>query len=304
MHNNEKLMPKTLFKYRDDSSRTEEIIISQKVWLSSPTQLNDPLECRIGEIPKEWEDNTIRTMEQAQLMGLVAPAPSFEPPRQLFSLSEQETKQWLKRLNKLTHARKIRAIRTLYAQHGIVLSRPDNIFKDMRKRLSLVGIFSLSETCHDELMWAHYGACHQGVALGFTLPVDCELENSRSFLPVTYAREKPKFKAGFRCEVQIMMPGSGGQNSQRVSFEDEVFRSTISTKTPVWKYEREWRYIEESHGLFDFPGPLSQVVFGMRMSSDRKRHYKELVSNYIHNSVEYFEIVESADLSGIEVRRV
>lgn len=303
MNYDEKPIPKTLFKYRDDSKRTEEIIINQKVWLSSPAQLNDPLECRIGEIPKDWEANTIRSMEQAQLMGVVARPPFFEPPRQILSLSERETKQWLKRLKKLTHSRQVKAMRELYSQHGIELSKPENLFKDMRSRISSVGIFSLSENCHSELMWAHYGACHQGVALGFTGSLDCKLATPRNCLPVTYAREKPVFKSGFKNEVQIMAPGSGAPNIQRVSFEDNVFRSTISTKTPAWEYEKEWRYVEESHGLFDFPGVLSQVVFGMRMSDERKSYYKELVGKFIDNDVEYFEIVESSDFSGIEVQR-
>nr|MBF4360238.1 hypothetical protein [Vibrio anguillarum] len=43
------LKPEVLYKYRDDSKRTEDIIKNQKVWLSSPKQLNDPLECRTGE---------------------------------------------------------------------------------------------------------------------------------------------------------------------------------------------------------------------------------------------------------------
>lgn len=77
MSNNEKIVTKILFKYRDDSERTEGIIKNQKVWLSSPTQLNDPLECRIGEIPKDWEAKTIRELEQGQLMGVIAPLPLF-----------------------------------------------------------------------------------------------------------------------------------------------------------------------------------------------------------------------------------
>ncbi|MFT6464373.1 DUF2971 domain-containing protein [Halopseudomonas sp.] len=224
MSNGDQVIPQVLFKYRDDSERTEAIIKSQKVWLSSPAQLNDPLECRIGEIPEDWKARTIRTMEQAQLMGFIAPLPSFEPPKLLFSLSERETKQWLKRFKKLTHPRQVKAMRALYAEHGIELSRPENIFEDMRKRLSSVGVFSLSETCCNELMWAHYGANHQGIAFGFRWSGDCKLANPRHCLPVTYAREKPTFKSGFKNEVQIMAPGSGAPNILRVSFEDDVFR--------------------------------------------------------------------------------
>lgn len=296
--------PKVLYKYRDDSERTEDIVKKQKVWLSSPSQLNDPLECRIGEIPKDWEAKTIRQMEEGQLMGVVANFPSFEPPKTILSLSEKETKQWLKRFKKLSHSRRVKAMRALYSEHGIELSRPENVFKDMKKRLSSVGIFSLSETCCDELMWAHYGANHQGIAFGFSASENCRLENKRHCLPVIYAREKPKFKAGFKNEVQIMVPGSGAPNIQRVSFEDDTFRATLSTKTPAWEYEKEWRYIEESFGLFDFPGILSQVVFGMRMSKERKLYYMKLIGECITNDVDFFEIVERADLSGIEIQSV
>ena len=62
MNKNEPIVPKVLFKYRDDSERTEEIIKNRQIWLSSPPQLNDPLECRMGEIPKDWEDKTIRAI--------------------------------------------------------------------------------------------------------------------------------------------------------------------------------------------------------------------------------------------------
>ncbi len=229
----EKLIPKVLFKYRDDSDRTEGIIKNQKVWLSPPAQLNDPLECRIGEIPKDWEAKTIRMMEQAQLMGFIAPPPSFEPPEQLFSLSERETKQWFKRFKKLTCTRQLKAMRGLYSEHGLGLSRPENIFVDMRKRLSAVGVFSLSETCCNELMWAHYGANHQGVALGFSWTNDCKLANPRHCLPVIYAREKPTFKSGFKNELQIMAPDSGAPNIQRISFEDNVFREALIYSSPA-----------------------------------------------------------------------
>lgn len=134
---------KVLFKYRDDSERTEDIIKKQLIWLSCPSQLNGPLECRIGEIPSDWEAKTIHEMEQEQLMGVIGGPLTREFPKTLFSLSERQTKQWLKRFSKLTHIGKVKAMRALYSDHGIELSKPENVFKDMRKRISSVGIFSL-----------------------------------------------------------------------------------------------------------------------------------------------------------------
>ncbi|RXJ78767.1 hypothetical protein CRV03_01700 [Arcobacter sp. F155] len=298
------MKPEVLYKYREDSIRTEEIIKNQKIWLSSPAKLNDPLECRIGEIPAKWEEETIRTLEKAQLMGVLMQHHSLRPPKCLFSLSEKETKRWIKRFTKMDHSKKVKAMRKLYSDHGIILSRPENIIKDMRDRISNVGIFSLSEDHSNELMWAHYGANHEGIALGFSTLSDCKLSNQRHCLPVIYSPVKPTFKAGFKNEVQIMAPGSGQANIQRVSFEDEVFRSTISTKTPVWNYEKEWRYVEENYGLFDFPGILTQVVFGSQMKQERKNYYKKLVSENISNHVDFYEIVESKGLSTYIITKI
>lgn len=302
MSKDSKIKPKILFKYRDDSTRTEDLIKNRQVWLSSPSQLNDPLECRIGEIPLDWEAKNIRILEQGQLMGMVAPLLNGMPPKQLFSLSERETKQWLKRFKKLNHERQVKAMRALYSEHGVELSRPEKIFKDMRKRISSVGIFSLSETCSNELMWAHYGANHQGIAFGFNTEDACKLSDPRHCLPVIYAREKPSFNNGFKNEIVMMAPHTGMPNIQRVSFEDDTFRAAISTKTPAWEYEKEWRYVEEKYGLFDFPGNLVQVVFGMRMSRERKLYYKNLIDSFIGSDVEYLQIIESKSLDGLDAK--
>jgi len=287
-----------LYKYRDDSERTEDIIKNQKVWLSTPAQLNDPLECRIGEIPKDWESKTIQQMENAQIMGIFGFPP--QAPKTLLSLSEKETKKWLKRFKTNSHRQRISAIRNLYSDHGMQLSKPENVFHDMRKRLSSVGIFSLSEDFQNELMWAHYGANHRGIAIGFGASASCRLSDHRHTIPVEYTSQKPNFESGFKSEGQIFAPGSGQKNVVRVSFDDKVFRAAISTKTPVWQYEKEWRYVEESHGLFNTPGKITSIVFGLRMDSERKKYYKDLASEFVHNEVKFLEIRENSELSGLE----
>ncbi|MEM5428247.1 DUF2971 domain-containing protein [Cupriavidus oxalaticus] len=293
--------PSTLFKYRDDSERTESIFKERKVWLSSPSQLNDPLECKTGEIPKAWEAATIRQLEEGQLMGMVGmPVQKF--PATLFSLSERQTKRWWKRFRGLSHKQKVAAMRQLYADHGRDLSRPEAIFQDMRKRLKAVGVFSLSAAIDNELMWAHYGGNHFGIALGFGCAPDCKLTKPRHTLPVTYALEKPTFKTGFKNEVTFYAaPGGGTKSVGRVSFEDEVFRAAISTKTPVWNYEREWRYVEESSGLFDWPGPLVSVTFGLKMTPERRNYYRRLAEAAAGKDVRFFEVQLSKSLGGLIV---
>lgn len=304
MNNLVRTTPSILFKYRDDSVNTEKIITNNKVWLSSPDNLNDPFECRIGEIPRDWETKTIRMMEEGQIMGMISVFPTFQPPKTLYCLNERATKQWLKRFRNLDHSRKVKAMRALQSDHGVELSRPQDVFKDMRERLAKLGVFSLSETSVNELMWAHYGQNHRGIAFGFSTSGNCKLAQSRHCLPVEYVMDKPIFKEGFSSEVQIMAPGSGIRNVHRVSFEDTTFRSTISTKTPSWAYEMEWRYIEETSGLFDFPGELNQVIFGLRMTKERRDFYRDLVLKHVNSKVCFYEVYENSKLNGIELREL
>lgn len=78
--------PTILFKYREDSARSEEILLNKKIWLSVADQLNDPVECRTGVIPEDWRLQTIRQMEAAQIMGVLG-IPFPGEPETLFSLS-------------------------------------------------------------------------------------------------------------------------------------------------------------------------------------------------------------------------
>jgi hypothetical protein len=292
-----KTIPEVLYKFRDDSTRTEEIIVNRKIWLSFPSQLNDPLECKIGKIPEIWMKKTIEEMEMGQLMGVI-----FPKKIRLFSLTEQETHKWYKRLAKLPHDRKVRAMRNIYADHGVELSRPELIFKDMQNRLDTVGIFSLTECCDSELMWSHYGANHHGIAFGFSADSESnKLSNPYHCIPVIYNPEKPTFKTGFKQEVTMSMQRNGVSNSSRVAFDDDVFRATISTKTPAWQYEQEWRYVEEKYGLFDFPGTLTRLIFGMNMPLEKRMNYIRLCKKHIANDVSFFEARLKPSLDGIEI---
>lgn len=298
------IQPSTLFKYRDDSEHTESLFKSRQVWLSSSSQLNDPLECKTGEIPEAWQKATIRKLEEGQLMGMFG-IPGQSLPATLFSLSERRTKRWLKRFRGLSHKQKVAAMRELYADHGIALSRPEEVFRDMRKRLAAVGIFSLSEASDGELMWSHYGGNHSGVAIGFGCNPGCKLANPRHTLPVKYTSEKPTFDVGFKNEVAIYATPSGGTRStSRVSFEDDVFRAAISTKTPAWSYEREWRYVEEASGLFDWPGSLVSVTFGLKMAPDRRNHYRRLAEATASTKISFFEIQLSQSMGGLIVKEL
>jgi hypothetical protein len=287
------MTPAILYKYREDSDRTENIVRDRKIWLSTPEKLNDPVECKTGIIPEDWKERTIREMEVAQLMGVIGVLPGTRPET-LFSLDRQQTKKWLKRLKKLPHDRKVKEMRVLYEAHGIQLSNPKLLFETLQKQLSNVGIFSMSEKTDDQPMWAHYASEHYGLALGFSAAESSKLADVRHTLPVIYSAEKPTFSTGFLNKITIYAAPDGMASKQEFSFDDPVFRASITTKPPEWSYEREWRYVEEHGGLYDYPGELASVIFGCRMPAVRREYYKSLLEMSGHRVDLYEAVISSA----------
>lgn len=237
------------------------------------------------------------------MMGMLG-LPFLPKPETLFSLDPQETRRWWKRFGKLTHKKKVKAMQKIHSDHGVELSRPREIFGDMSRRLDKVGIFSLSEYCNNELMWSHYGGSHTGLSIGFKRSTNCKLGDHRHTMPVDYCSDKPTFTTGLKQEAAISMTPSGSISSKsRVSFEDEVFRAALSTKTPAWKYEQEWRYVEESNGLFDLPGELVSVTFGLRMKPERRAFYHNLAIDSVGENIDFYEVVQNELSNGFAVKQ-
>lgn len=296
------ILPSPLYKYRDDSTRTEEIITNGKIWLATASQLNDPLECKTGQIPEEWKRKSIREMEDAQMSGFVmSAAPTLEGKQSFYSLSNRAAKRWFQRWSRLkTRKEKYAAIRSFLKDQGRNISRPAELFEKFEGQLSRVGVFSLSECPNNELMWAHYASSHTGLAFGFVRAAATKLASHEHTMQVVYNNSKPTFDGGFINQISMLAAPDGGMRSeQKISFNDTTFRAAFSTKPVVWNYEKEWRYVEEVGGLFPWPSPIAAVVFGLKMPSARRKHYASLVQRHVTNAVDFFEITTSSDNSSL-----
>lgn len=292
--------PSPLYKYRDDSTRTEEIITKGQIWLATASQLNDPLECRTGQIPEEWKRKSIQKSEDAQMAGFLMSAHlALKSEQSFYSLSQRATKRWLRKLERLkTRKAKYSAIRSFLKDHGRDISRPAELFDKFERQLSSVGVFSLSESPDNQLMWAHYAASHTGLAIGFSRLQKTKLASQENTFLVTYSDAKPIFESGFISQVSMFLASDGKiRNEQQIGLNDPTFRAAFSTKPVVWSYEKEWRYVEETGGLFPWPGPITTVVFGLKMPNVRRKHYASLVQQYVPNTVEFVEITTSPDNS-------
>lgn len=92
------------------------------------------------------------------------------------------------------------------------------------------GIACLSESDDSLLMWAHYANNHSGICVEYELlKINQQLHFSP--IPVIYSNERPSFR-------------SISQNIIRAN-STSLFIEGLSTKSPEWGYEKEWRIIRD-----------------------------------------------------------
>lgn len=289
-----------LYKYRDISENTEKIFTEKKVWLSNATGLNDPFECTIQEIAKDWIEKEVQDLKLAHIQGFIFMAiQSLKTKTLFYDLNNKQTKEFLNKFRLKSIDEKYKTVREFIKRKtGTELSNPAETFANFDVQLNNVGIFSLSETPENQLMWAHYGDKSKGVAIGFKVSENSKLMNSSHCLKVNYSDELPRFdRKGFLVETTIVPQG---KNTQKITFDDPTFQAAISTKPVCWDYEKEWRYVEETSGLFKFPSEIQEIIFGLKCSKEIRKKYIELVKNNFDYKIEFFEIITVPNTNKIQ----
>lgn len=114
---------------------------------------------------------------------------------------------------------------------------------DATKRL---GVFSLSETNNNILMWAHYADNHTGICIEFNVSQQSSVFHD--IQKITYSDKLPHIKRN--------------QN------ENEVLRQGLLNKTSDWSYEAEWRLISKANKFYPINNEITTVIVGARISND------------------------------------
>ena len=295
--------PTTLYKYRADSEFTERIFTTGLVWLSTAMQLNDPFECAFRTAPLEWVSRTIHQMKQAQFQGLFEHlAAAADKGVEYFGLPRQQIVAFFEELRAHEFEDAYQRLRR-FAENasGHVLSNPDRLLDDLEDRRNSLGIFSMADAANNMLMWTHYGGEHQGLCIGFNVSEGTALIDPDRCFPVRYSTDWPGFgDGGLITELRAF---ADGHSEVGVSSSDPTFRAAISTKSPAWAYEREWRYVERRGGSYEWPAPICEVTFGLRCTAVRRAHYLRLIEEYVDGDVDIFDVEKTSDMSTLTRRR-
>ena len=152
------------------------------------------------------------------------------------------------------------------------------------------GIFSLTKTKRNLLMWSHYASEHKGIALGF----DSNHPFFRNNLyEVLYTKERLSISA---VKGWIRINGYT---------QDEFPNNDITTflrKPTCWSYEKELRMVKflsesdnESNGIYLFripPNAIKQLILGARMNKVVKEKLISKIQN--NNKLNHIKIYQAS----------
>lgn len=152
-------------------------------------------------------------------------------------------------------------------------------------KLNNTVIFCLTENHTNLLMWAHYAGNHTGGALQYAQTPelsDCQISSAKQ---VRYKVDIPVF----HFEEFL---GSCDNAEKKRAMADAFWDAYTLTKSAEWRYEKEWRLLQELEELapvvlVDFePKELSAVYLGCRMPPKNHTEIMALIqAEYPHAAV-------------------
>ena len=150
------------------------------------------------------------------------------------------------------------------------------------------GIFSLSNDPIHELMWAHYGDSHYGMAIEYDLRLLTRFVPTQAYhhFPVTYSGSPPL------VGINNLSQDNGG-----------AIRSRLGHKSPAWGYESEYRVaIDNMNGRVSHDyRAVKSITFGARTNDEVVNQIIDLTK---HKVVDYYQIQTEGNRYGLERKRL
>ena len=157
--------PIILYKYKDVTgdgiAHVEDMLRNNRLWFSSPTELNDPFDCRCTY-------DTRNSREEVVLRKTAFLARNGASLSVALTQAEQDIPQHSDELEKWQRQR----------------------IKEHSHRTANTGMLCLTPLCDNQLMWTHYAKWHTGVCIQFRVRDERE-ESHLDFIaeaqPIEYA---------------------------------------------------------------------------------------------------------------------
>lgn len=140
-------------------------------------------------------------------------------------------------------------------------------------RRNELGIYSLSKTYTDELLWAHYADGHKGFCIEYDLDI---LLNKNSFSELK----------SFSVKYETKPPQTDLNDLRNDNLN--LYKKIAGVKSKKWLYEEEIRIISEEVGNQDYDyEALKSIYFGYKMDDEEKQIIMERLQG---RGISYYQI--------------
>lgn len=249
--------PSRLYKYRDLSNRTIDMIVSDNVYFADPSTFNDPLDTKPSlqiDLPAAELASILRRFVERRAqaeMSAAAKTIKYRGPKTIEHIERHSRRQADRLLAELAYLATDPEYDDEEAHHQSLLAQ--YIESELLGQYDK-GIVSLAERATCPLMWSHYGDQHKGVCIGYSIPKDA-IANLHK---VNYGGSRLVAAS----KVAAMFSGDADVRRQ-------VDEAVLLRKAGSWRYEREWRLIGP-RGVQNSPLELEEIIFGMRCAASVK----------------------------------
>ena len=253
---NDKKIPKRLYKYRDFGNRTLDMVVSDNVYYADPSTFNDPLDTRPSletNLDEAELEKILRSFVERRTsvdMSAAAKTIKYRGPKTMDHIKRHSRRQ----ADQLIEEIKFHAMDPEYDSEDQQRLLLGHYIEVELLRQYDKGIVSLAERATCPLMWSHYGDQHRGVCIGYSVPVNAAGDLHK----VEYGGSRLVAAS----KVAAMLSGDDVARGQ-------VDEAVLLRKARSWGYEREWRLIGP-RGLQNSPLELEEIIFGMRCEASVK----------------------------------
>ncbi|WP_445612124.1 DUF2971 domain-containing protein [Hafnia alvei] len=251
-------IPSHLYKYKNFSIDSLDLLISDKLYFADPTTFNDPLDCN---------PSILNDIDDVNLLNKILHRLVKENHRKELEKAAEKIKykgpKTLEKIEILGEGEAQNLINLIaenvdfFGDHlGDTTSY--HIKKYLLKNYA-IGVLSLAKSFNCPLMWSHYADQHKGFCIGY----DVSVNNSINIHSVDY-----NGKRFIRTQQVYDMLFSDCRKIRNAAKKD-IEKVILLNKANSWKYEKEYRVISRK-GLQDSQFRLSDITFGLRFKDSAK----------------------------------
>jgi hypothetical protein len=241
-----------LYKYRQFSARTLQLLCRDLVYYANPSTFNDPLDtkpcveadCDLRTLQRTVYELIRRRVEAEMKTG--ARAVKYRGPKTIAHIEKHSRAAASRTLDSLEY----HATNPEYTEAPpapLIGLLAYEIERELLRQYDR-GILSLAKRFNCPLMWSHYGDQHRGMCIGYSVPLAARSQLHQ----VRYGGERNVRASA----VAAMLDGDA---RARAAVDEAV----LLRKAQDWRYEKEWRLLGPQ-GTSDSPLELVEILFGTR----------------------------------------